>query len=189
MVAFTHRLRGGYEAAGREPPFTPMVGVPVAWADCDDGNECTADVCVGGVCDHTPVEDDAECGGGRGACEASSCVGSFGCDEQGVRDAITLGGGPHTFFDCDNSVPVVTETEIVIDNDVILDGDGSLTVHGNEDHRVLSVAEGVSVSLKGLTVTGGFDGPGPKSLRNGAGIRDGRHDVRRWCARAADWGV
>ena len=45
--------------------------------------------------------------------------------------------------------------EIVIDNDVVLDGEGNLTVDGNEEHRVLSVTEGVTVELEGFVVRGG----------------------------------
>jgi hypothetical protein len=82
----------------------------------------------------------------------------FPCTEQGIREAIAEGGGPHT-FDCDGAQTVVTEAEIVIDNDVILDGEGSLTVDGNEDHRVFSVPEvgldPVTVELHGFTVTRG----------------------------------
>ena len=51
----------------------------------------------------------------------------FPCTEQGIRDAIAEGGGPHR-FDCDGTDPVVTQAEIKIDNDVILDGEGKLTV-------------------------------------------------------------
>jgi len=79
----------------------------------------------------------------------------FPCTEQGIRDAIAEGGGPHT-FDCDGPhEEVVTGDEIVIDNDVILDGEGNLTVDGDEDHRVFLVEEGVVAGLRGLTVTKG----------------------------------
>jgi hypothetical protein len=78
----------------------------------------------------------------------------FPCTEEGIRDAIAEGGGPHT-FDCDGAQTVVTEFEIVIDNDVILDGAGDLTVDGNEEHRVFSVPEGVTAELRGLLIRGG----------------------------------
>jgi len=73
---------------------------------------------------------------------------------------------------------VVTQAEIVIDNDVILDGEGQLTldaggVYGAYDqavvsHRVLSVASGTTVQLLGMTITGAvtsasgayYDSPG-----------------------------
>jgi hypothetical protein len=85
------------------------------------------------------------CGGGEGG---------FPCAGQGIRDAIAEGGGPHTFA-CDGPTTVVTEAEIVIDNDAILDGEGNLTVYGDEDHRVFSVPQGVTAELRGLSVRGG----------------------------------
>jgi predicted outer membrane repeat protein len=50
---------------------------------------------------------------------------------------------------------VVTEAEIVIDDDVILDGEGKLSVDGQAHHRVLVVRQGATAELRGLTVTGG----------------------------------
>jgi len=50
----------------------------------------------------------------------------------------------------------VTGAEIIIDNDVILDGRGDLVVDANHGHRVFLVAEGVTAELRGLTVTGGY---------------------------------
>jgi hypothetical protein len=82
----------------------------------------------------------------------------FPCTEQGIRDAIAEGGGPHT-FGCDGPQTVVTKSEIVIDNDVILDGEGNLTLDGNGEHRVILISAGSqpqpSVELRGLTLTGG----------------------------------
>ncbi|MDH3726720.1 MAG: right-handed parallel beta-helix repeat-containing protein [Myxococcales bacterium] len=86
----------------------------------------------------------------------------FPCTEQGIRDAIAQGGGPHTFA-CNGPTTVVTEAEIVIDNDVILDGEGNLTVDGNRSgdldvdmgHVVFVVVEEVASELRRLTVTGG----------------------------------
>jgi hypothetical protein len=127
--------------------------------DCDDGNECTDDTCTDGTCGSTPVADDTACGDGAATCQEGSCAGTFACTEQGIRDAIAVRGGPHT-FDCDGPTTVVTEAEIVIDNDVILDGEGNLTVDGDDDHRVFSVAEGVTAELRGLTVTRGHDAGG-----------------------------
>jgi len=89
-------------------------------------------------------------------CSEDGATG-FSCTEQGIRDAIAEGGGPHT-FDCDGVQTVVTETEIVIDNDVILDGEGNLTVDGDEDHRMFSVPKGVVAELRGFLVTGGTSG-------------------------------
>jgi len=127
--------------------------VPV---DCDDGNQCTDDACdaAGGLCSHTAVQDDTSCGDSAGTCQGGSCVGRFACTEAGIREAIAVGGGPHT-FDCGGPMTVVTVAEIRIDNDVILDGEGNLTVDGNESHGVLFVAQSVTAELRGFTVTRG----------------------------------
>jgi hypothetical protein len=90
-------------------------------------------------------------------CSETAGTGGFPCTEQGIRDAIAEGGGPHT-FDCDGAQTVVTKAEIVIDNDVILDGEGNLTVDGDEGHRVFAVPEGVVAELRGFLVTGGTSG-------------------------------
>ena len=120
--------------------------------DCDDGNECTADTCTDGKCDSTPVADGTACGDDAGTCQQESC--RVACDEQGIRDAIAAGGGPYT-FGCDGPKTVVTAEEIVIDNDVILDGEGNLTVDGNDEHRVFSVSRGVMAALHGVAVNKG----------------------------------
>lgn len=88
--------------------------------------------------------------GSTDACDANVCQ----CTEDGIRAAIAEGGGPFT-FDCEGQTTVVTRAEIVIDNEVILDAGGDLTVDGNMDHRVFSVPEGATATLDGFTVTGG----------------------------------
>ncbi|HET6416231.1 MAG TPA: choice-of-anchor Q domain-containing protein, partial [Polyangiales bacterium] len=50
---------------------------------------------------------------------------------------------------------VVTEFEIVIDNDVILDGEGNLTVDGDQHHRMFWVRNGVVAELRGVSVRRG----------------------------------
>jgi len=52
----------------------------------------------------------------------------------------------------------VTDTTIVIDNDVSLDGQGNLTVDGNLDHPVFKVDYFVNAWLLNLTVTRGWSG-------------------------------
>jgi len=78
----------------------------------------------------------------------------FPCTEQGIRDAIAKGGGPH-YFACDDSTPVMTSAQIEIDSDVILDGQGKLTVDGGSTHRVFEVALSVVVELRGMRISGG----------------------------------
>jgi hypothetical protein len=76
------------------------------------------------------------------------------CTEQGIRNAIAAGGDEPYTFGCVGPTTVTTVAVIFIDNDVILDGEGNLTVDGDEDHRVFSVRE-VTAVLRGFTVRGG----------------------------------
>ena len=116
-----------------------------------------ADQCVGvtceGVCDYTLVDDGTACTDGECLDGVCAPAGAFPCTAEGIRDAIATGGGPH-FFACDGSTPVVAG-EIIIDNDVILDGQGKLTVDGDEQSRVFAVPDGVTAELRGFTVTRG----------------------------------
>lgn len=125
-------------------------------SQCDDRNECTSDSCTpeSATCDHSAVPDDTSCAAGAGTCQQGVCIGAFACSEQGVRDAIAAGGGPHAFA-CSGPTTVVAADEIVIDVDVILDGVGNLTIDGNGTHRVFSVPAGVTAELRRFTVSGG----------------------------------
>ena len=77
------------------------------------------------------------------ACEDNLCP----CTEGGILAAIAAGGGPFT-FDCDGPTTVVTLDQIEIDNDVILDGSGELTVDGDGSHGVFLVQGGVAAELR-----------------------------------------
>jgi len=78
---------------------------------------------------------------------------------------VSYSNGDDTYtFDCDGTAAVVTEDEIVIHNNVILDGEGKLTVDGNCDHRVLSVQD-VAAELSRFTVTRGAS-PNGGCIRN-----------------------
>jgi hypothetical protein len=133
--------------------------------DCNDGESCTQDVCdpVDGGCDYTAVEDGTSCDGG--ICQIGQCVGPFPCTEEGIREAIEFGIGPHAFA-CDGPTTVTSSSEIVVDNDVTLDGEGRLTVDAQGSHRVFSVARDVTAELRGITVTGGFAIDGAGGIRN-----------------------
>ena len=121
----------------------------------NNSNVCTVGTCAQGTCDFTPVADDTPCGDGAGTCQQGSCVGTFACTEQGIRDAIAVGGGPHTFR-CDGPQTVAIETQIEINNDVILDGEGELTVVGNSvNSPLVFVREGITTELHGLATIGG----------------------------------
>ena len=132
---------------------------------CDDGNECTEGTCIAGACDHREVEDRTACADGECLDGVCAIPGAHPCTAQGILDAIAAGGGPH-YFACDGSTPVVSGFQIAIDNDVILDGQGNLTVDGNLGARVFVVPSGVTAELRGVTVTRGRVRRG-----NGGGIR------------------
>lgn len=126
----------------------------------DDFGDCTASLCApDGSCDASaPVRDGTACAGGvcfTGACELTDSV--LPCSEQGIRNAIAAGGGPYT-FDCDGPTTVTTAAQIVIENDVVLDGEGFLTLDGDGDHGLFHVPEGVTAELRGFALINGIRG-------------------------------
>lgn len=144
-------------AAGELPPSCQNVCTGEGPCDdvvCDDDNDCTEDSCnpTDGSCDNTPRADWTSCS--SGACYGGMCGTVFPCTEQGVRDAIEVGVGPFTFA-CEGLTTVRTQDSIVVDRDVILDGEGNLTLHGSGKHLVLSVPS-ANVELRNMTVTGGW---------------------------------
>jgi len=137
-------------------------------ADCTDHNDCTAELCMApGLCtDPVAVQDGTSCAGGMcqdGACALESSV--LPCTEQGIRNAVVAGGGPYT-FDCQGPTTLITDLEIAIDNDVILDGEGNLTVDGDDDHLVFNVTKG-TVELSGFKITGGASPYGSAIVNEG----------------------
>jgi len=145
----------------------------------EDGTECFNDlgsppfgVCEAGVCvapcDPTseqllrcpigPLEHLFCCPGSdtcRDDCDVSCVANVCPCDELGIRAAIQAGGSDPYTFDCEGPTTVLTLDEIHIDKDVILDGEGNLTVDASDHHRVFAVAELATVELRGFTVTRG----------------------------------
>ncbi len=133
--------------------------------DCDDGDPCTQDECADSVCGHSPSADGIACANEAGVCQAGNCVGTFACTEDGIRDAIAAGGGPHT-FDCGAPTTVVTQATIEIDKNVVLDGEGNLTLDANGGHRVFWVETNVTAELQGVTITGGATGASGGAIWN-----------------------
>jgi hypothetical protein len=128
--------------------------------DCSDYSDCTSQSCLtNGLCeDGGALEDGTPCAGGT--CQGGECVlesSVLPCSEQGIRNAIAAGDGPYT-FDCGGPKNVVTQAKIGIYNDVILDGEGMLTVDGGNAHPVFGVDDGVTAELRGLTIINGVRG-------------------------------
>jgi hypothetical protein len=134
-------------------------------------------------------------GGGVAACVDNVCP----CTEAGIRAAIAAGGNDRYTFSCQGPTTVVTGAEIIIDNDVILDGRGDLIVDGDQGHRVFLVAEGVTAELRRLTVTHGqvYDRSGGGIANKGkltisgsvvSSCRAGSPFPPPSCAPACSWG-
>lgn len=129
-------------------------------ASCGDSTDATGGAGgVGGV-------------GGTGGIGGSGGIDLevWACTEQGIRDAITFGGGPHRFA-CDGPTVVTTEAIIQIENDVILDGEGNLTVDGSEDHRVFILQRFARAVLRNMTIQRGY------TEGVGAGIYNNQGDL------------
>jgi hypothetical protein len=75
-----------------------------------------------------------------------------------------VGGGPLTFA-CDGPTTIETTDTIRVTNDVILDGEGKLTIDGRDQHLVVSVAR-VTAELRNLTVTHGHTDMGGSGIDN-----------------------
>jgi hypothetical protein len=75
---------------------------------------------------------------------------------QGIHNAIAAGGDEPYTFDCDGPQTLVLAGPIGIDNDVVLDGEGNLTLDGNDEWVVFELLqEDVTAELRGFTVTRG----------------------------------
>ena len=76
--------------------------------DCDDGNECTDDACVDGVCENTPVADNTPCTGGLccgGICTTPTCTNHGDCDDGEACTTDTCLNGGTCAASCENTWP------------------------------------------------------------------------------------
>ncbi len=118
--------------------------------------------------------DGTTCGNGAGTCQMGTC--QVFCSELGIRAAASAGGGPYTFA-CEGVQRVVTRSTIIIERDVILDGEGKLIVDGNENHRVFDIPEPKArVTLSGMSIVRGSEANG-----NGGGISNGGQLIVERC--------
>lgn len=88
----------------------------------------------------------------EGVCDSDGCA----CTLEGIEAAITLGGTQ--VLKCEEGAAPVKPTEtIVIDNEVALDGQGHLTIQGDNRSLLIEVRPR-EVGLTGLTITQGDQG-------------------------------
>jgi hypothetical protein len=89
-------------------------------------------------------------------CRETCCgdgVGPFACTEEGIREAIAAGGGPHR-FDCGGPTTISTPGPLPVGGgDVILDGEGNLIVEPGVEGG-FRVLEGIKAEFRGFTVSG-----------------------------------
>ena len=129
--------------------FTVLVAATLGWGCGGDGN-------------HNPTGGAGGIGGaaGIGGMGASGGTGgeststAWPCTEEGIRDAVAAEGGPHTFA-CDGPTTVTTADVIELRGEVILDGEGNLTLDGQGDHKLFFIWANANAVLRGMTITGG----------------------------------
>ena len=86
-------------------------------------------------------------------CRAAHAT-AFSCDEAGLDAALAAGGGPHT-FNCAGPATITTTATKTVAASVILDGEGDLTISGNNTHGVFFVDTGVTFEVRNLTIADG----------------------------------
>ena len=119
-----------------------------------------------------------------------ACVGASSTAPRKGFEPPSPPEGVLTTFDCNGPTTVTTQAEIVIDNDVILDGEGNLSVSAPECgkwlgdpplvlpcHRIFSVPSGITAELIGVRVANGCSKDGSGILNLGT-LRLSRTSVR-----------
>jgi len=81
----------------------------------------------------------------------------FPCTEQGIRDAIAKGGGPYRFACPQEGRTVELSQPLILDQDVILDGESRLELRAAFLRRVFSVLVNVDATLIGIGMLDGYD--------------------------------
>jgi hypothetical protein len=109
---------GGTSSGGMDDAGIPMVDAGDECADdsaCDDGNDCTADVCDGSGCSNPPLASGAECGSTNGdACDApDSCDGDGVCRANEAADGSACEGGSCTSGECIQGQPEGCPAQVV----------------------------------------------------------------------------
>ncbi|MEM7435651.1 MAG: choice-of-anchor Q domain-containing protein [Myxococcota bacterium] len=134
--------------------YSVAIDPPCSAGDCDDRNPCSTDTCTASQCEFVPAPDGTLCDEGAGSCSSGACnPGRFPCTEAGLRAAAAAGGGPNTFA-CTEPTNVQILSPLVIDEDVILDGGGALTVRRPGAASLAVSVQGANAQLIGMTLIG-----------------------------------
>ncbi|HTV18107.1 MAG TPA: hypothetical protein VMG12_05535 [Polyangiaceae bacterium] len=98
---------GGFDAGLDDGGVTSDGGVSCAQG-CDDGNDCSVDICDGTECRHAPAEVGTRCGSDRDdACSApDSCDADGQCLPNDAENGSACGGGSCTLGECVAGQPV-----------------------------------------------------------------------------------
>lgn len=90
-------------------------GAGVCDGACDDGNDCTLDLCVDAECQHPPVEEGAACGRRTDDdCTApDSCDGAGLCRSNDAPDGAECSDGSCTLGECIEGQPVGCPAAVV----------------------------------------------------------------------------
>lgn len=106
---------GGYDqyyGHGRVDAYAAVTYTPLCSSneDCDDGNDCTTDTCIEGVCSNTEVQDNTACGAGGiccgGTCTVATCSIKIDCDDSEYCTTDTCINTGTCDASCSNAWPV-----------------------------------------------------------------------------------
>jgi hypothetical protein len=113
----------GMAGAGGEPE---MSDAGDACGGCDDGSDCTEDVCTPmGTCTHIAVDNDLPCTDDNNGCTTDVCIGGF-CTHQAIADCDCSDAS-----ECDDANPC-TDDDCVSSHCQYTDNTDDCTDDGNE---------------------------------------------------------
>ena len=117
-------------------------------------------------CDEPPVPADLPTSAVVGTGTAASCT------EEALRAALAPGG--NVTFDCGGAATIAVTSEILITEDVVLDGAGAITLDGAGTSRLLTTDARVALVVKGMTFSHAYGTPSwQDGLGRGAAILTG----------------
>ena len=76
------------------------------------------------------------------------------CTEAALRAALDSGG--LVTFNCGGNKTILLESQLAIRADTVMDGDGQITLSGNNTTRIFHVTGGNSLTVRDMTLTNGY---------------------------------